>query len=88
LDAVSFYMQKIVVIALILVVASLNESFGQRKRRAERTSAGKAAYGVATVSGKGKVKKVRKARKEKAVRRKTRAAKSKPAYRKKQNWAG
>jgi hypothetical protein len=81
-------MQKIIFIALILVVISTTDSSAQRKSRAERTSGGKAAYGVATVSGNGKIKKAKKGRKEKAVRRKTRASKGKPAYRKKQNWAG
>lgn len=81
-------MQKIIVIAFVLIAASINDSFAQRLHRADRTSAGKAAYGVATVSGNGKIRKVRKARKEKAVKRKTRAVKGKPAFRKKQNWAG
>jgi hypothetical protein len=81
-------MQKSIAILLVLIALSINDSFAQRQRRADKTSAGRAAYGVATVSKSGKIKKVRKTRKDKAVKRKTRAVKGKPAFRKKQNWAG
>jgi hypothetical protein len=78
-------MQKIVVLVSILIVASLNNTIAQRQRRADRTTSGRAAYGLATVSRTGKIRKVKKARRQKAVRRKSRAV---PTYRKRQNWAG
>lgn len=81
-------MQKIIVIVSILIVASVNDCVAQRQRRADRTSSGRAAYGVATVSGNGRIGRVKKSRREKVVKRKTRGVKGKPAFRKKQNWAG
>jgi|GEM_PF-5461613 len=81
-------MLRIILIASILIVVSINESSAQRTRRADRTSSGKAAYGLSTVSRSGKIGKAKKARSKKAVRRKTRAPKGKPGFRKVQNWAG
>jgi hypothetical protein len=79
-------MRKIILIACVLILASLTPGFGQR--RADRTSSGKAAYGVATVSGNGKIKKVKKGRRKKAIKAKTRRARKTPEFRKKEIWAG
>jgi hypothetical protein len=79
-------MLKIILIVSFLIIASMSDCLAQR--RAERTSSGKAAYGIATVSGNGRIKNVKKVRKKKAVKRKTRVKKGKPYFRKKQNWAG
>jgi hypothetical protein len=81
-------MQKIIVIASILIIASINDCFGQRQRRVPRSSSERAAYGISTVSGNGKIRKGKKVRPEKALKRKMRAAKRKPGFRKVQNWAG
>jgi hypothetical protein len=79
-------MQKIFLIACILILVTLNQCAAQR--RADRTSSGKAAYGVATVSGNGKIKKVKKSHRRKTLKAKARRAKETPAFRKKSVWAG
>jgi hypothetical protein len=79
-------MQKLVGIAIILVLASFTDCRAQR--RADRTASGKAAYGVATVSGSGKIGKVKRARHKKSANAKSRRAKRTPGFRKKQIWAG
>lgn len=70
-------------IFLVVVLCSLTQCAS--KRRADRTSSGKAAYGVATVRN-GKVKRTKKARRQKAA--KARKQKDVPSYRKKDPWAG
>ena len=78
-------MQKISFLILVLLLGYVNNGFAQKKR-ADKTSGGKAAYGVSIVKSNGKVKKPKKGKKEKIARRKKH--KSTPSYRKTQNWAG
>ncbi len=77
-------MQRIVVLALVLIIGLLSQCSARRK--AERTSTGRAAYGLAVSSG-GKVRKARKSRRD-PFKVKSRKPKLTPEYRKKDPWAG
>lgn len=78
-------MQKVVLIAVILVLGTLTQCGVHH--RADRTTGGKAAYGMATVSSKGKIRKKKKSGRH-SFGQKPRKPKLTPEFRKKNPWAG